>query len=274
MLPRGRVHRPTRPALGARASSSPPGGCARVARPTCVAPGDTACGRASANDGVAARPRRRRRAARRSSTCAATAATSCCRAARSDEARARSTARTTAGSTTSTARCARRRASTRRPASTPPSTGSSACAVEEWHGWVFVNVSGDAGRRSRDWIGGLDELVAPYEPRAARRRRDARVRRWRRTGSSRSRTTTSATTARDPPGALPVSPPTSGENFDLPRRVVRRHDGADAARGDDVARRGRARGRFLPGLDATRSGDSAVRRASSRTCCSACTPTT
>jgi Rieske 2Fe-2S family protein len=33
--------------------------------------------------------------------------------------------------------------------------------VAEWHGWVMVNVSGDAPPLAQ-WIGGLDELVAPY----------------------------------------------------------------------------------------------------------------
>jgi Rieske 2Fe-2S family protein len=36
-------------------------------------------------------------------------------------------------------------------------------ATEVWHGFVFVNVSGDAGPLARH-LDGLDELVAPYEP--------------------------------------------------------------------------------------------------------------
>jgi Rieske 2Fe-2S family protein len=35
--------------------------------------------------------------------------------------------------------------------------------VEEWRGWLFVNVSGDAGPLA-DHLGGFDALVAPYEP--------------------------------------------------------------------------------------------------------------
>ena len=35
--------------------------------------------------------------------------------------------------------------------------------VEEWHGWLFVNASGDAGPLAGH-VGNLDELVAPYEP--------------------------------------------------------------------------------------------------------------
>jgi Rieske 2Fe-2S family protein len=35
--------------------------------------------------------------------------------------------------------------------------------VEDWHGWLFVNASGDAGALA-EHVGNLDELVAPYEP--------------------------------------------------------------------------------------------------------------
>jgi Rieske 2Fe-2S family protein len=35
--------------------------------------------------------------------------------------------------------------------------------VAEWHGWVFVNASGDAPRFG-EHVGTLDELVAPWEP--------------------------------------------------------------------------------------------------------------
>ena len=36
-------------------------------------------------------------------------------------------------------------------------------AVEEWHGWVMVNPSGDAPPVA-DFLAGIEELVAPYEP--------------------------------------------------------------------------------------------------------------
>ena len=35
--------------------------------------------------------------------------------------------------------------------------------VEEWHGWVFVNASGDAAPLT-DYMGTFGELIAPYEP--------------------------------------------------------------------------------------------------------------
>jgi Rieske 2Fe-2S family protein len=36
-------------------------------------------------------------------------------------------------------------------------------AAEVWHGWIFVNASGDAGPLV-DHIGGFDAIVAPYQP--------------------------------------------------------------------------------------------------------------
>jgi glycine betaine catabolism A len=36
-------------------------------------------------------------------------------------------------------------------------------AVRQWHGWVFVNASGDAPDFDT-YVGNLDELMAPYEP--------------------------------------------------------------------------------------------------------------
>jgi Rieske 2Fe-2S family protein len=36
-------------------------------------------------------------------------------------------------------------------------------AVAEWHGWLFVNATGDAVPFA-EWVGNLEELVAPWEP--------------------------------------------------------------------------------------------------------------
>ncbi len=36
-------------------------------------------------------------------------------------------------------------------------------AVEEWHGWVMINVSGDAPPVG-EFLAGIEELLAPYEP--------------------------------------------------------------------------------------------------------------
>jgi Rieske 2Fe-2S family protein len=41
--------------------------------------------------------------------------------------------------------------------------GLSPARVAEWHGWAFVNASGDAPPFG-DWIGNLEELVVPHEP--------------------------------------------------------------------------------------------------------------
>ena len=197
--PRQRLHAPPRRVhvrsdarRGNASICSPPDGCARDASADLAAPGATARGaewRTTRSCSSAATTVR----CAASSTCAATAVTSCCRAARPRSGR-RSTVRTTAGRTRSTARCARHRASTRRPASTPPSTASSPVRVEEWHGWAMVNVSGDAPPLAR-----VDRRPRAarraVRVRRARRRRVARVRRRPRTGSCRSRTTTSATTA-------------------------------------------------------------------------------
>ena len=55
---------------------------------------------------------------------------------------ARSSARTTAGGTGSTVRCCRPRTSRRPTASTARCTVSTPVAVEEWHGWAMVDVTG------------------------------------------------------------------------------------------------------------------------------------
>ena len=177
---------------------------------------------------------------------------------------ARSTVRTTAGRTGSTERCCRHRTSTRRDGFDRTDYGLAPVAVEEWHGWAMVNVIGSAPPLRR-WVGGLEELVAPYELRRARR--------------SAAPTRTVAANWKLPvenyqecyhcpaihPELCTVSPPTSGDNFDGHRHVVRRDDGPRAARGDDVdvghERRGRsAASTSSPGAKST------VHRPASRTC--------
>ncbi len=49
------------------------------------------------------------------------------------------------------------------PGFDPAEHGLSPARVAEWHGWVFVNVSGD-GPTLAEWLGDLESLVAPYEP--------------------------------------------------------------------------------------------------------------
>jgi glycine betaine catabolism A len=49
------------------------------------------------------------------------------------------------------------------PGFDPADYGLVPVAVEEWHGWVMVNVSGDAPPVS-EFLAGIEPLVAPYEP--------------------------------------------------------------------------------------------------------------
>jgi Rieske 2Fe-2S family protein len=49
------------------------------------------------------------------------------------------------------------------PGFDPTSEGLVAARVQEWHGFVFVNASGDAPAFD-EWIGELEELTAPYAP--------------------------------------------------------------------------------------------------------------
>ena len=44
----------------------------------------------------------------------------------------------------------------------PEAFGLVAVRVAEWHGWVMVNVSGDAPPLA-DWFGGLEDLIVPYD---------------------------------------------------------------------------------------------------------------
>ena len=66
--------------------------------------------------------------------------------------------------------------------------------VERWHGWVFVQATGD-GPAFADHVGGLEDLVAPYAPERLSSPRGTRTR-SQRTGRCSPRTITSATTAR------------------------------------------------------------------------------
>jgi Rieske 2Fe-2S family protein len=49
------------------------------------------------------------------------------------------------------------------PSSDPVHEGLVPADVAEWHGWIFVNVSGRAGSFD-DHVGNLDEMLAPYRP--------------------------------------------------------------------------------------------------------------
>jgi Rieske 2Fe-2S family protein len=49
------------------------------------------------------------------------------------------------------------------PGFQPDAHGLIEARVAPWHGWVFVNASGDAPP-FHEWVGELDEIVQPYEP--------------------------------------------------------------------------------------------------------------
>lgn len=49
------------------------------------------------------------------------------------------------------------------PGFEPAEHSLSPARVQEWHGWIFVNASGD-GPSLAEWLGDLDTLVAPYQP--------------------------------------------------------------------------------------------------------------
>ncbi len=122
--------------------------------------------------------------------------------------------------------------------------------AEEWHGWVMVNVSGDAVPLAR-WIGGLEELIAPYgcEELVVGASHDYLL----------------AANWKLPienyhecyhcpaihPELCTVSPPASGDNYDLPGAWF----GGTmdlAAHAETMSMSGKSPAGFLPGLDATR----------------------
>jgi Rieske 2Fe-2S family protein len=49
------------------------------------------------------------------------------------------------------------------PGFDPAGEGLVPARVEVWHGWIFVNASGDAPPL-KEWVGDLEEIASPYEP--------------------------------------------------------------------------------------------------------------
>jgi Rieske 2Fe-2S family protein len=87
--------------------------------------------------------------------------------------------------------------------------------VEAWHGWVFVNATAD-GAPFADHVGALDDLVAPYAP-------ERLVRRARHTYEIAANWKIVCENYHEcyhcpliHPELCQVSPPTSGDNYDLP----------------------------------------------------------
>ncbi len=119
--------------------------------------------------------------------------------------------------------------------------------IARWHGWVFVNAGGD-GPAFAEHLGALDDLAAPYAPESLVLR-----------ASHTYELATNWKVVHENyhecyhcplihPELCRVSPPTSGDNYDLPGAWVggsmRLRDDAESMSLD-----GRGSGRPLPGLD-------------------------
>ena len=166
----------------------------------------------------------------------------------------RSTARTTAGSTGSTARCCDTALRGARRLRLADAHGLTPVAVEEWHGWVMVNVTGSAPPLRR-FVDGLEDRIAPYEPRATRRRRHPRLRARRQLEAGVENYHECYHCPRIHPELCGVSPPTSGENYDGHDGLwIGGWHGPATARRDDVAHRRQRRG------DAAAASTSSPRR--------------
>ena len=116
---------------------------------------------------------------------------------------------------TSTASCAGHPGSATSRRSSRTELGLVALPVEVWHGWLFVNATGDAGSLA-DHVGALAGLVAPYAPErlvvAARHTYDVAAN-WKVIVENYHECYHCPLIH---PELCEVSPPTSGDNFDLP----------------------------------------------------------
>jgi glycine betaine catabolism A len=141
------------------------------------------------------------------------------------------------------------RAAPRFPAR-PADHGLVPLPVEVWHGWVFVNGTGDAAPFASH-VGALAELVAPYAPERLRlaARHEYLVRaNWKVIVENYHEC---YHCPHIHPELCAVSPPTSGDNYDLPGAWVGGamdlRDGAETMSLD-----GRSNGNFLPDVDRRR----------------------
>jgi Rieske 2Fe-2S family protein len=124
-------------------------------------------------------------------------------------------------------------------------TQTSSPGAEVWQGWVFDNASGDAPRFA-DWLGDLADLTAPYAPGELVR---AETHRYPVAANWKVITENYHECYHCPlihPELCVVSPPTSGDNYDLPGVWV---GGSMALRDDAVTMSlsGRSDGVALPG---------------------------
>ena len=169
--------------------------------------------------------------------------------------------------------CCRCRGSMPRTGSTSRSTALVPVAVEEWHGWVMVNASGDA----RTAVG------VPRRPRrtgrrlrarAAGRRRHARVRAGDELEAHRRELPRVLPLPEHPSAAVQRQPADEWRERRRAEGVLgRRLAGSHAPRRHDVAVGRVADGSAARPATASRD-DASTTSACCRTCCSACIPTT
>jgi Rieske 2Fe-2S family protein len=132
----------------------------------------------------------------------------------------------------------------------PDDHGLAPLPVEVWHGWVFVNGTGDAAPFP-EHLGALADLVAPYAPerlRLAARHEYAVHANWKVVVENYHEC---YHCPHIHPELCAVSPPTSGDNYDLPGAwiggAMDLRDGAETMSLD-----GRSRGVFLSDVDCRR----------------------
>jgi len=136
------------------------------------------------------------------------------------------------------------------PGFAPAEHGLVELPVRAWHGWAFVNATGDAAPFA-EHAGALAGLVAPYAPErlalAARHEYDVRAN-WKVVVENYHEC---YHCPHIHPELCAVSPPASGDNYDLPGAWV---GGAMELRehAETMSFDGRSRGAFLPGVDRRR----------------------
>ena len=122
------------------------------------------------------------------------------------------------------------------PGFEPSGLGLAELPLVDWHGWIFVDSSNQAGPFG-EHVGSLEEIVAPYSPetlRVATSHSYEVAANWKVIIENYQECYHCSNIH---PELCRVSPPDSGENIDVRRRLGRRLDGPARGRGDDVLRR-------------------------------------
>jgi Rieske 2Fe-2S family protein len=128
----------------------------------------------------------------------------------------------------------------------PADFGLAALRVVDWHGWVFVDSTGDAGEFG-EHVAGTEEIIAPYQPEQLRivaRHSYELACNWKVIAENYQECYHCSTIH---PELSRISPPTSGDNLDLPGRWMGGSmDLIPAA--ETMSLDGRSRGRTIAGL--------------------------